>query len=167
MKKLSIYKLGSCTKDTASGLKGTLTVAIVNMHQQVEYLLQPKGTNPEDGKPVKAIWVLDARIDPVERVEVDFPLEVLGTEAEDEPTGFKGMIVNLILHISGCIHAEIQPKGLLEKTGGPIQPYDFDLRRLKGPGIKKMTEGERQESQKKTPSPGHEYFPRHEGRDLR
>jgi hypothetical protein len=158
MKTLSILELNQVVKDKPTGLKGTITMMQVMQDMRTFYLVQPKGLNPETQQPAKGIWVIPDRLmdsNPA-KVDHDFPVEILGTEVEDVPTGFKGTAVILLLHVSGCIHVSVQPKGTNPKDGSPIGDYDFDYRRLAGDAIKKMTKEERKKSQEKEPSPGHD-----------
>jgi len=149
-----MFKLGTLVKDSATGLKGMLTHLQVEMDGLMHYLFQPKGLNPENGHPVPKLWLVDSRIENGELTHVQLPTEVLGTEVEDIASGFKGTAISLVLHVSGCVHVNVQPKGVLAKTGGPIEPMDFDIRRLKGNRIPKLTEEAREKDQKKKPSPG-------------
>jgi hypothetical protein len=71
----------------------------------------------------------------------------------DRASGFKGKAVHLTLHINGCIHALVQPKGPIPKTGDMIEAADFDIRRLSGKNVPKLTEPEMKKSVKKHPSP--------------
>lgn len=149
-----MFKLGVMVKDKASGLKGACT------HMQILgtgarwYNFQPAGLNPEDGSPVERSWVTEDRLEGPTESEPDLPLDAMGTEAEDTITGFKGTITAFIIHLNGCVHVQIQPKGKHPKTGKMIDHHEFDLRMVKGPKIPKLTERERKESERKTPSPG-------------
>jgi len=135
-----MIKLGSIAKDTATGLKGMVTVLQVGMDGRHFYLVQPKGLNPETRQPVKRLWVVESRLEGGEHAEIpDLPVEVLGTQVEDVATGFSGMAVNLLLHISGCVHVEIQPPGAL-KSGDAVESCNFDIRQLKGKAIAAQTE---------------------------
>lgn len=153
--KKTIIKLGSVVRDRATGLSGMFTHLQVELDGREFYNFQPKGLNPEDGQPVKRAWLVPERVKgAIKHVSVDLPLEVLGSQVEDEASGFAGMVTALTLHISGCVHVHVQPKGILPKTGATIEPHDFDIRRLKGSAIKAMTEAERDASQAARPSPG-------------
>lgn len=149
-----MFKLGSVVTDTASGLSGILTHFMIELGGSMFYNLQPRGLNPEDGSPVKKMWLSPARIQGAELVPAfDLPLQVLGTRCEDTGSGFAGIATALIQHISGCAHVTIQPQGINKKDGGHIDPHDFDLRRCRGAAIPLLTELERQQSQKQRPSP--------------
>jgi hypothetical protein len=151
---MKIIKLGTKTRDKATGLKGMLTHYQVEMDHRAFYLFQPEGLNPEDGQPVKRLWLVPERlVDQVATQEVELPLAVLGTEVRDAASGFEGTAIALCLHISGCVHVGVQPKGALRKTGGAVDNCDFDIRRLEGKAIKKITEAQRDTDQKQKPSP--------------
>src|ERR1019366_7592889 len=123
--------------------------------QQVFYHFQPKGLNPKTGEPVDSYLVDPARLIDGEYVEdfIDLPISVLGTEVEDKASGFKGTAIALIYHINGCVHFDVQPKGTLKETGSSIRQVNFDIRRLTGKAIKKLSEPELEKSKKEKPSP--------------
>lgn len=151
MAKFKIFKLGQIATDTATKVKGTLTMALIDMNRSVMYSVQPKKLT-DDGIPVKAIWLAAARLEGGELIEVDLPLDVLGTEVEDTATGFKGTAINLFLHHSGCVHVDVQPKGEA-KDGNPVESRDFYIWRLKGKAIPKQSEKQLEKQQLEKPSP--------------
>lgn len=152
--KHNLIKLGQIIEDNATGLKGTLTLVLINQDNKIQYAIQPRGLDSLRHQPLDPFWVTEARIKGnVEREVIEVPTEVLGTEVEDMPTGFKGTAINIIRHLSGCNHIEIQPRGST-KTGGIILPENFDYTRVKGPAIKKMKPAEVKEKRETTPSPG-------------
>lgn len=149
-----MVSVGSVAVEKATGLKGMVTHLRIESDGSQYLSFQPRGLNPETGQPVKAMWVVPARLEGGERLPTDsFPVNILGTEVEDDASGFKGTAVALIVHISGCVHIEIQPAGQLAKSGDRISTNDFDVRRLRGPAITPMTDEERAASQAQTPSP--------------
>jgi hypothetical protein len=152
--KLSIITLRTITTDEATGMKGMLTHLQVGQDHRQFYRFQPRALNPEDGQPVKGMWLVPERFAGTPaRSEVELPLEVLGTHVRDTGTGFQGTAVAVNLHSSGCVHVEIQPKGQLGKTGAAIDSCDFDIRRLEGRSIKVMTDEQREADQRARPSP--------------
>jgi hypothetical protein len=151
---MNIVKLGTKVKDSATGLAGMLTHFQVEMDERGWYRFQPAGLNPEDGQPVKAMWIVPERVNKPADTFVELPLEVLGTQVIDRASGFKGQAINVVLHISGCVHVGVQPNGVLDKTRAPIDSCDFDIRRLAGDAIQRMTDEERAADQKAKPSPG-------------
>lgn len=155
--KVPIIKLGTECVDTATGLMGTLTLAQIGLDGKVEYAFQPPGLQPENGQPIKGLWIEPIRIQERETLptkEVDVPMEILGTEVRDRPTGFMGTAVCFFMHINGCFHVNVQPKGKLEKSGSPAAPHDFDIRRLMGKAVPVLTEEALTKSHAATPSPG-------------
>ena len=147
-----ILKLGVPVVDRATGLKGMLTHAEISISGRILYQFRPQGLDKDTQHPVKGMWIdVDKRIEG-ELVDVDMPMEVLGTEVKEVNSGFKGMAVGLVQHISGCVHVVIQPKGQT-KNGDPIGPLDTDILLLEGKAIPKKTEVEQTEHKKKFPSP--------------
>ena len=132
-----------------------VTLMQVDMGGQHYYSFQPRQLNPETGDPVDSFWVVSDRLSGGDQIAVvDMPTEVLGTEVEDTATGFKGTATAVTLHISGCVHVEIQPKGVQKKNGERIKSQGFDIRRCKGKAVKPLTEQELEQSQRAKPSPG-------------
>lgn len=148
----SILKLGQMVTDNVTGIKGMLTMYSEDMDNNVLYLFQPSKLNPETKEPVDRYWLSKSRVD-AEDYKVELPLHILGTVVEDKATGFKGVAISIYYHISGCVHIEVKPKGLLENTGQSIKALEFDLRRLKGEAIVELSEAELEESKVKKPSP--------------
>lgn len=147
--------MGTECEDRATKLKGTITHWCMNMAGHVTYLFQPKGLNPETGKPVSRIYM------PIERLIVpkgglestDVPFEILGSQVTDEATGFTGMAISFIRHRNGCFHVDIQPEGVLPKTNSPVDSTEFDIRGCVGPNVPKWSEEEIRESERRQPSP--------------
>jgi hypothetical protein len=150
---MKIFELGTMVKDTVSKTEGMITHAQVDMDGQVSYIYQPRGLNPKTKAPVDRILINGIRISGGVIIDLGIPLELLGTKGEDIATGFKGTIVGLVIHLNGCIHVNIKPEGTLESTGATIEPQEFDIRRVKGPKITKLSNKELKESIKKSPSP--------------
>lgn len=151
-----MFKLGTMVKDSVTGLKGMLT------HAQYEggnynYAFQPHGLNPKTQEPVDGMWIAPDRVSGGVEISVpsqfDDAISVLGSEVEDQGSGFKGIAVAAILHISGCVHIDIQPSGVVKETGETIKRHNFDIRRLKGKAIKALSEAERERDQVQRPSP--------------
>lgn len=140
--------------DTATGLTGRLVHLNIETGDQRYYNFQPRGLNPETGQPAKRIWLAPARIkDLPPPVVTELPVEVLGTKVTDDASGFTGKAVAITLHPSGCVHVLIQPSGALAKTGDAIESCDFDIRRVSGPAIPKLTDDQLAESERRHPSP--------------
>lgn len=148
-----MIELGSYVTDKATGLEGMVTHLQIEM-DKTEYLrFQPRGLNPKSGQPVDSMWLVETRLEGGNRIPTpDLPVHVLGTIVEDEASGFTGMAISLILHINGCVHFNVQAKGL-QDTGAPIGECNFDIRRLKGEAITPMTKEEQKIDEKKKPSP--------------
>lgn len=152
---VTVLKLGTECRDTATGLQGTVTHWVMNMSKRIEYLFQPKGLD-EEGAPLKKLYLCAERLEVTssdyETIEV--PFEVLGSQVTDRASGFTGMAVQFIRHLNGCFHVEIQPEGVLPKKGTPIQSREFDLLRgCVGDKIPTLTEQEKKDSMQRHPSP--------------
>jgi len=150
---MKLLKLGTIVRDMATRLYGMLTHVQIAKDGSEFYNFQPKGLNLEDGTPVKGIWVTHDRICDGKRVDVDMPMELLGTVVEDLASGYKGTVTSLTLHIDGCIHALVQASGRSKKTGNAVESCDFDIRRLKGKKVPVFTEPELKKSILDRPSP--------------
>jgi hypothetical protein len=148
-----VFKLGEMVTDTVTKTKGMLTHLLVDMGGELKYIYQPKGLNPETGKPVDRIVLHPVRIKDGKQEELDILFEILGTEGEDIATGFTGTIIGLIYHLNGCLHVEVKPKGILGKTGATFDAEEFDIRRMKGKAIKPLAGKALKESIKENPSP--------------
>lgn len=151
--KTTIIKVKSIATDSASGQSGMVT----HFHQSAtggrQYHIQPKGLNPETQHPVDGVWAVESLIKDATFVEVDLPLDVIGTIVTDQASGFSGTAVALTLHTNGCVHIEVQAKGQIAKTLAPIKVFDFDIRRLTGVKVPKLTEEEIVRSERRHPSP--------------
>lgn len=148
-----MYKLGTIVTDKASGLKGSLMLMQITGEGNRWYSFQPSGLHKEKQTPMDRLWITEDRVVGEKIEDPNLPTDILGSEAEDIVTGFKGTVTGLIYHLNGCIHLQIQPKGSNSKTGELIPEQDFDIRMLKGKKIPKMTEEEKVKSEKKNPSP--------------
>jgi len=148
-----MIELGSIVTDTATGLSGMVTHLQIEMSGAQWLLFQPRGLNPKSLQPVDSIWLIEQRLTGGKRIAMpDLPTHVLGTQVEDEASGFAGMAVALQLHINGCVHVDVQPKGV-QDTGAPIKACNFDIRRLKGKAIKPLTKAQLKTSTRAHPSP--------------
>ncbi len=148
-----MFELGVPMKDKVSGLAGVLTHMQVYSPTARMYNFQPAGLNKE-GLPMARRWIHDARIEGVEVADVNIPWDAIGTEVWDTVTTFAGKLTAFVVHMNGCIHAEITPPGTNSETGGLFGSYDFDMRLLKGDALPPLlTKAELAKSQEKTPSP--------------
>lgn len=152
---IKVIKLGTVCKDKATCLTGTLTHWLINMDQQVTYLFQPKGINPENGQPVGKIRMEQARLEIPEDSyeEIEVPFEIIGSIVTNKASGFSGTAVSFIRHVNGCFHVAIQPRGVLSRTNSPIQQNEFDLRECRGEKIIELTPTEKKRSETTYPSP--------------
>lgn len=150
---MKIFKLGTIITDKVTETEGMLTYLTVDLDNRVCYIYQPRGLNPETKQPVERIFIETSRISNAKTEEIDLPLHILGTQAEDIATGFVGTVTSIIYHINGCIHVELKPKGILKNTGATITACEFDIRRVKGKAITPLNSKQLKESIKDKPSP--------------
>lgn len=151
--KLQIITLGQIVKDNIIGVEGILTHINILPGPIIEYLFQPRGINPNTNAPASHVITYADRIVGGKWEELDVPMEILGSNAEDVGTGFKGKVTSLIYHMGNCLHIAIKPPGLSPDTGNAFESCEFDIRRVKGPKIKMLTPKDLKEDTKKTPSP--------------
>lgn len=153
--KIRVLKLGTVCVDNATGLTGTLTHWYINLAKTVEYLIQPKELNPDDGHPVKKLCLEAERLQVTDAdfEEVEVPFEILASIVTSKSSGFTGTAICFVRHINGCFHVSIQPKGLLPKTNSPIKPCEFDFRDCEGDKIPVLTVEEKKKSETDAPSP--------------
>lgn len=153
---MMLLKLNQPVFDTATKTWGILTMVLIDASHNETYAFQPKGLNKDTGLPFSQIWLPRARISGGKKVletkYQDAPLSILGTFVEDVPTGFKGTAISLYYHITGCVHVEIQPT-TTDKTGNLVTAQNFDIRRLTGKFVPKMTEAEKEADMAESPSP--------------
>jgi hypothetical protein len=156
---MKALKLGTTVKDTATGLKGMLTLLQLRQDFSQYYNFQPQGLNPEDGQPVDTYWIEPQRVVDGIAVDIDLPEEVMATEVRDTATGFHGKVISMTHFLSGCTHIEIQPEGRNKKTGNPFKSLGLDIMRCEGKAIKKLSVHEKEEHKKEKPSPmSYEHF---------
>lgn len=156
MKNIVTVKLGTVCRDKATELEGTVTHWICDMDHRIDYLFQPRQLNPEDGQPVRKIFLAPSRLENIPESafeEVVVPVEILGTIVSDKGSGFTGMAISFTRHINGCFHVDIQPTGVLKKNNSHIKPCNFDLRECEGEKITEMSSAALAKSRETNPSP--------------
>ena len=131
---MKVLKLGQIVHDIITGMDGSLTHMMVYIGGNIEYVFQPRSLNSTTNLPSKKMWMPKERLQRGEEIEIDIPFHILGTEVEDEVTGFKGKIVHLVYHLDNCLHVDVKPSGL-NSQGEPHDSAEFDIRRVKGPAI--------------------------------
>lgn len=149
----TVLKLGTAVTDLATKTKGMLLHMQVEWGGSIFYNFQPRSLRKDDGMPVECHWIVNARIsDGVHVPTPDIPVAVLGTEVVDIATGFKGIAIAFTLHLNGCLHVSVQPQRKGE-NGERVKSADFDLRRMTGKYLPKMTEAEIEQADKRKPGP--------------
>jgi hypothetical protein len=147
-----MIKLGSKTKDTITGLEGVCVHRAMEMNGAMWLNFQPASLDPETMEPSKRFWLTDDRLKGGERQDFVFPTAILGSRVRHPITGFSGIVTSLSLHINGCLHASVQPRGK-SKSGTRFDPQEFDIRELEGPAIKSLSAQEADASKRDNPSP--------------
>lgn len=156
MKTIRVPRLKTSCKDKATELEGSITHWGCDMSGHIRYLFQPRGLDNKTQQPLRSVSLEIERLEGIEKddyEDFELPFDMLGTQVEDEASGFKGMAISFLCHPNGCLHVEVQPSGMLEDTGQAIRSGDFDMRQLSGKMVPKMTGEEEKESKKKKPSP--------------
>lgn len=149
-----MFELNKMVTDKVTGIKGMLTHVQFYGDGIVHYIFQPGALNPETGAPVTRHWLIPGRIEGGVKVSVPkIPVKAFGTEAKDKCTGFKGKVISFIIHPDGCLHVELQPEGVVVKTGSKREAVEFDIRRLEGEALTPLSEEEYKKSIKERPSP--------------
>jgi hypothetical protein len=149
-----MLKLGTKVKDKSTNQEGMLTLMQVEENGNIYYYFQPRGVSPKHGEPLEGRWIVDTSVKyGVEVTPPYLPLDILGSYAKDNASGYEGNITSLRLHINGCVHVSLQSTQILKETGTVPLSVDFDIRRLSGEKIDNMTDEELEESKINTPSP--------------
>lgn len=159
MQKIQMLKLGQDNRDLASQQIGQLTHAEIRQGGAIRYFFQPRGLNPKTGEPHDKLLVEAERMETKDYKEVEVPMEILGSVVTDNASGFTGIAISFVQHINGCFHVVLQPSDILAETGTTAKPHDFDLRGCSGEKIPVLTEEQREESTRRTPSPTGDKFP--------
>lgn len=145
-------KLGVPVQDIATGIKGVLSLLRIQQDLRIDYLLQPSALSADDGLPLKQIWLVGERVKGGEFTARAFPTAVLGADARDSVTGYRGVATAIYLYQSGCLHVELQPKGLIK--GNIIAPLDFYVGRIISKALEVKSDEEKEVEKEKRPSPG-------------
>jgi len=149
-----MLKLGTLIKDKSTNQEGMLTLMQVEQNENIYYYFQPRGVSPKHGEPLEGRWIVDTSVEGGVIVTPPYlPVDILGSYAKDNASGYEGNITSLRLHINGCVHVSLQSTQILKETGTVPLSVDFDIRRLSGEKIDDITEEELEESRLKNPSP--------------
>lgn len=81
-----------------------------------------------------------------EEVEIaNPPVELLRQELKDKYTGFTGKVKDIIVFMTGCCHATLQPDEVTEE-GETVESDHFDITRLEGVAMTKYQQREATEA---------------------
>lgn len=149
-----MIKLNSIVTDKATGMKGIVDMLHIEMDRSITYRFQPSAISPKTKVPIDSIWATQERFTGGVHIDMpNLPLAILGTEVEDIGTGFSGMAIRMQLHSTGCVHFNVQAKGVNDE-GNAIKTENFSILRLKWTAIKKLSEDEAANERREKPSPG-------------
>ena len=158
MATMRVIALDADVEDKATREKGQVTHVRVGIGAGTTwYCVQPKRLDQKKKIPSEAMWAEEGRLVTKDSnwVDIEMPVEMIGTEVTEKASGFKGLCVGLITHHGGCVHAEVQAPGR-DEDGKLIKLQDFDILRLKGEKVPKFTPKEAEQRKKDKPSPaGH------------
>lgn len=161
MEQFETVRIHTVCVDKATQLEGRVTHWKIDMDKRIGYLFQPTGLSPEDGQPVRAVYlersrlILPTDVSCFEMVEI--PTEILGTKVTHDASSFTGMATAFVRHPHGCFHVYIQPAGRLAKTNGPINEANFALTACSGEKITARPEQEKTAEEKSKPSPAGDF----------
>lgn len=152
--RVRIFKLGKVVRDTVTCKAGMLThCQLLPETGAAFYCFQPKGLTKDTGLPLENTWITPSRIVGGELHTVKLPTQVLGTIVRDKASGYTGTAVTMIVHISGCVHFEVQSSRVAETTGLIVGVQNFDILRLEGKAIPVLSEKQAEQVKKDRPSP--------------
>lgn len=161
MRTFRVLRMGAECLDSATGLTGQITHWILGMSGVITYFLQPKGLDSK-GQPLAKLYLPAERLQVSEDAyeDIEIPFNILGSIVTDDASGFTGMAISLIRHRNGCFHANLQPSGVVKKTGKPIACREFDIRGCSGEQIPVLTPEELRASEEANPSPTGDGMPK-------
>lgn len=133
MAEVQLIKMHTMCKDTATGLEGTVTAAEVHKDGSVDYIFTPKGLSPETMLPLSRIhlhsWRLTVKPEDFEMKEI--PTDMIGNTVTHTISGYKGMVIGIVVHLNGCIHYVLQAEGRT-KDLNPVKVIEVDPRSCDG-----------------------------------
>jgi hypothetical protein len=120
--------LGHYATDKITKAKGVITARAEFLHSASRYELTPIKSEG-NAEPVW-YWLNRLTISGKQAVLASSPTLtiLLGHEARDTVTGFKGIATARFIFLNGCVRVEVTPTEL--KDGAPVKPYVFDEQRL-------------------------------------
>lgn len=133
---MKVLKMGTTVVEIASDRKGHLDGISIGVNLSVVYKFIPNELNK--GGIQHSYNVYGEMIKGAPSVEVDLPVEVLGSMVTDIYSGFTGMAVQMAVHLNGCVHFWVQG-GNLDDDGTLASPQDLSILQLTGKKITKKT----------------------------
>lgn len=158
-----MIQLGNIAHDKLTGFHGTISSRHEHLSGMIQYGLSPqikKGSVelPDANTFDECILVVDKAGIAKELPKIDDTVTIkLGEEVEDIVSGFRGIAVEIVTFINGCVYVQITSKTAKDKDGKPTRLF-LSHRQLKivGSGLTaKAPETQKlAEEIAKRPSPG-------------
>jgi hypothetical protein len=111
-------QLGQMMRDVISGFEGIAIQKVEKYNGNIMYALQPKAKSGEDGHPDAMVldelmldYVHDGVVERVTPVQREYDI-VLGDMVEDIATGFKGIALEKVTFLNGCVFYAVLPKAV-------------------------------------------------------
>jgi hypothetical protein len=150
--------LGKATLDRVTKTWGILSLMKIEWNKSRFYMFSPGKLSEETGLPSKSYWLPEPAISYTENKVPSSDLvtkcmKMLGTEAVDANTGFRGIVTSIDVFMNGCVHANLQSENLNPKTGDKLPEQNFDVRQLVGDFVPVFEEEQLEKSYDETPSP--------------
>jgi hypothetical protein len=101
-------------------------------------VFQPHGVNRKTARPLKSIKIDPYRLRPLHWVQIDMPMDILGTEATDMSSGLKGTIVAIAQMPEKRVSVLIQPKGVRDEDWEVAPGIEVDIARCSGPVLDEL-----------------------------
>ena len=149
---MKLFKLSTDVTDAATKKTGQLALAVIEADGHVVYWFQPDGLNMKKGTPLQRIRLTPNRVIGGVEKEYEIRTDLLMTNVEHKPSGFKGVCTSIILMDTGCCHLVISPTTTVADTGELVQDHDFSIQNCVGDKLSPMTEEEKTVEQKVRPS---------------
>ncbi len=138
-------KLGNIVRDSATGFEGIANIKVEMIDGSTQYALQPRVKVDDKGEGEMKMpegYLIDVQLLEYVGEGVAGKLKphpqtpfILGEEVKDTVTGFKGIVIDRVFHLNGCVHLTVVPQ--VGKDGAAARGSNFDWKRLKriGKGV--------------------------------
>ena len=144
-----LVKFGAPCTNSNTGETGVVTHLVLRPGENgvvhKSYVFQPGRLNSKTGRPAKTTLVDAPGIKGEETEIAEPPVELMGETLKDKCTGFAGKVTDIVVFMTGCCHATLQPAGTNEE-GETAHTDNFDLTRLEGEAMDKYRTREAEEN---------------------